>query len=420
MVGLCGTIITRMTAKPVDWKKALITNRVALVKGLADADAVADILYSDKILTEEMRAKITQEKESEKKARELLNILDKRGQNAVCCLYKAFKDTQNEALADLLIPYVKEIETNQNLIEPKKWPPTKEEQAKMAERRLETIKNEKSVWLNEYNKDDVYRMQKKTRGMVFIINNENFKTSGRRLGTVLDGQNMTELFLQLQFKVIEGKDLPAKEMVNFLEAERKKVDWKEMECVILILMSHGEDCNILGSDDEPVPLKTLTDLFSSPQCKYLDGKPRLVFVQACRSEGKCKKPSTATATDSKTSEQKQKEDQTDSVPYKQTSDQNIKHTAIDFLVAYATPEGTSAYRNIHTGSWFLTAVLWTFKAYAYKEHLQELLTRVNRLVARGEGETKFLSTVSEIKNNLTKKFYFFPGVYDNPPRLVEK
>ena len=27
-------------------------------------------------------------------------------------------------------------------------------------------------------------------------------------------------------------------------------------------------------------------------------------------------------------------------------------------------------------------------------------------------------TVSEVKSNLRKKFYFFPGVYDYPPKLV--
>lgn len=37
-----------------------------------------------------------------------------------------------------------------------------------------------------------------------------------------------------------------------------------------------------------------------------------------------------------------------------------------------------------------------------------------------QGRTKAGNlTVSEIKNNLRKKFYFFPGVYDDPPKFID-
>lgn len=55
------------------------------------------------------------------------------------------------------------------------------------------------------------------------------------------------------------------------------------ECVILIILSHGGGTRVYGVDLMPVQLKTLTDCFSSARCPTLRGKPRLVFVQACRS-----------------------------------------------------------------------------------------------------------------------------------------
>lgn len=48
--------------------------------------------------------------------------------------------------------------------------------------------------------------------------------------------------------------------------------------------------------------------------------------------------------------------------------------------------------------------------------------QVNRLVAKGKGPDEFGQklTVSEVKSNLRKKFYFFPGIHGNPPKLFNK
>ena len=75
-------------------------------------------------------------------------------------------------------------------------------------------------------------------------------------------------------------------MIDFLTNERDKVNWHDMECVVLIIMSHGETNGIYGTDGKLKKLKDMTDIFNSSQCHGLDLKPRLVFVQACRG-GKC-------------------------------------------------------------------------------------------------------------------------------------
>ena len=75
-------------------------------------------------------------------------------------------------------------------------------------------------------------------------------------------------------------------MIDFLKSERNKVSWHGMECVVLIIMSHGDTNGIYGTDGKLAKLKDMTDIFSSSQCPGLKDKPRLVFVQACRG-GKC-------------------------------------------------------------------------------------------------------------------------------------
>lgn len=73
-------------------------------------------------------------------------------------------------------------------------------------------------------------------------------------------------------------------MVRVLEEERDKIkNWKEIECVVLIIMSHGEGAYICGNDNNIIRLTDIIEVFDSQHCPCLDEKPRLVFVQACRS-----------------------------------------------------------------------------------------------------------------------------------------
>lgn len=72
-------------------------------------------------------------------------------------------------------------------------------------------------------------------------------------------------------------------MKSFLQSEAEQIEKdKCTECVVLIIMSHGGRTRISGVDHVPVELKTLIAFFSSDNCPSLHEKPRLVFVQACR------------------------------------------------------------------------------------------------------------------------------------------
>lgn len=405
------------------WKKAFKDNRVNIVKNLANPNAVADCLFSDRIFTEEMRDEVQQEPETEKKNRKILDILDRRGSRSVKCLYNAFQETLNDDLANLLAPYAKIIDNKENLNDPSAWPPQPKEQEEMERHGVLEIKDIKSPLMHDYNRDDVYKLQGETRGKVFIINNT-FSHSKRkkREGSDVDVKNLTDLFQQLHFEVVTETDLPAEGMLRFLEEERDKIKFsKEIECIVLVLMSHGEGAEIYGNDNKMIELTKIIEVFDSDHCPSLDEKPRLVFVQACRIDVQ----HTAEELDSlrvKLEESKIQDkpgDQLDSAPFQIEKPTHVKHPSADFLVVYATPAGTLSYRNVQTGSWFLCAVVWIFKYHAKHEELQHLLIRVNRLVAKGKGPDEFGQklTVSEVKSNLRKKFYFFPGIHSNPPKL---
>ncbi|XP_063397690.1 caspase-3-like [Mytilus trossulus] len=404
------------------WKNALTKNRVKIVKNLANPNSVADCLFSDGIITKEMHDEIDQKEPKEDKTRLILDTLVRRSHRCVKSLYNAFQETGNEELAELLVDYAKIIDNKENFNDPQAWPPETDEQAEMEKHCVFKITDHKSPLMHEYRKDDVYHLHGEKRGKVFMINNT-FSHLGekRRSGSEIDVKNLKDLFEQLHFEVVTKTDLSAEQMVRVLEEERDTVkNWKEIECVILIIMSHGEGAYICGNDNKIIRLTDIIEVFDSQHCPCLDEKPRLVFVQACRNVGHSEKELADLCV--KLDKKLLTGDQLDSAPYRDEGITQVKHPSADFLVAYATPAETLSYRNIYTGSWFLNAIVWTFKYHAKREELHHLLIRVNRLVAKGKGVKGATEkcTVSEVKSNLRKKFYFFPGVYGDSPQLFNK
>ena len=54
------------------------------------------------------------------------------------------------------------------------------------------------------------------------------------------------------------------------------------QCAVACLLSHGADGAIFGTDGQEIDLNILLDMLDNHQCPALRGKPRLVFIQACR------------------------------------------------------------------------------------------------------------------------------------------
>lgn len=55
-------------------------------------------------------------------------------------------------------------------------------------------------------------------------------------------------------------------------------DHSESSCFACILLSHGEEGMIYGTDGA-MPIKTMTSMFRGDMCKSLVGKPKLFFIQ---------------------------------------------------------------------------------------------------------------------------------------------
>uniref|UniRef100_A0A671RCQ0 Caspase-3 n=1 Tax=Sinocyclocheilus anshuiensis TaxID=1608454 RepID=A0A671RCQ0_9TELE len=144
-------------------------------------------------------------------------------------------------------------------------------------------------------------------------------------------------------------------------ASVSKENHTDNSCFVCVLMSHGEEGTILGSDERWMPVKTLTSLMTSDLCPSLRDKPKLFFLQACR--GLEYDPGV----------------EADSVeaPGEFSGISDVPEA--DFLCCYSTVEGYYSWRNPEKGSVFIHELCEMLKD-CHLEIIQ-ILTRVNHRVA---------------------------------------
>ena len=108
------------------------------------------------------------------------------------------------------------------------------------------------------------------------------------------------------------------------------------------------------------------------------GKPKLFFIQACRTGVE--------------------DDNTRIEKTLRPPDSS------DILVAYSTIDGESAYRHIDNGSWFIQTLLKQISTHAYNKHLMDIMIMVNKKIATSDLEGK--RQMPQQVSTLTKFVYF--------------
>ncbi|KAJ8383098.1 hypothetical protein SKAU_G00038760 [Synaphobranchus kaupii] len=197
-------------------------------------------------------------------------------------------------------------------------------------------------------------------GKCLIINNEKFDVMDQRHGTKVDGALLGKTFAALKFTVQVENNLSVDDMLGVLQKVSEE-DHRERACFVCVLLSHGENGTIYGTDKQ-VPLRRLTSLLTAKRCPSLEGKPKLFFIQACRG----KEFDAGVEADSA-------EEDEESVDMSE-----IPET--DFLCSYSTVPGYFAWRNRVTGSIYIRNLCEMLKQNRGLE-ITKILTRVNHRVA---------------------------------------
>ncbi|XP_037661040.1 caspase-7 isoform X2 [Choloepus didactylus] len=242
-----------------------------------------------------------------------------------------------------------------------------------------------------------YSMEFEKVGKCIIINNKNFSEMtgmGTRNGTDRDAEALFKCFQRLGFQVVVYNDCSCAKMQDLLKQAAEE-DHTKSACFACILLSHGEE-NLIYGTDGITPIKDLTACFRGDRCKTLLEKPKLFFIQACR----------GTELDDGIQADSGSVNDMDANPrYK------IPVEA-DFLFAYSTVPGYYSWRNPGRGSWFVQALCSILNEHGKRLEIMQILTRVNCMVARhfeSQSDDPHFHEKKQIPcvvSMLTKELYF--------------
>uniref|UniRef100_A0A673WPM3 Caspase-8 n=1 Tax=Salmo trutta TaxID=8032 RepID=A0A673WPM3_SALTR len=242
-----------------------------------------------------------------------------------------------------------------------------------------------------------YSMTCNPRGTCLIINNHHFMGfSGLtdRPGTEQDEKALHNVFSRLGFKVEVCSDLTEKTMLGAVEAlgGRSHI---HADALVVCVLSHGEKGCVLGTDGVEVPIRSLTQPFTSEQCPSLMGKPKLFFIQACQGKGFQQGAVFLPSIRQREGQGRYEADAgaIESIPWD-----------ADFLIGMATVEECKSFRNTKEGSIYIQELCKQLEWGADRgEDILSVLTRVNREVSRGVYRDS--KQMPEPKYTLTKKLF---------------
>eukprot|EP00058_Branchiostoma_floridae_P001255 XP_002586743.1 hypothetical protein BRAFLDRAFT_105741 [Branchiostoma floridae] len=277
---------------------------------------------------------------------------------------------------------------------------------------------DEEFWDKIMNEKDPYRMDSKPRGYALILNNKNFTSLPYRGGSAIDLSNITSLFQGLSFETHILEDKKAQEIKGEVLAFSQRKEHRQMDCCAVVLMSHGDEGVIFGTDDVPVQLDDIFAMFDNKNCPRLKGKPKLFFIQACRGLKVDKGVPVDEADGPGPNVKVNLKSEMRSflhLPEDESDGPEVQPTRTDMLCGYATQLGYKSFRNTENGSWFIQAITKVFMEHAKDKSLTEMMPKVINDVSKrtarcpgnphhgGKEEAEFLY-------KLHKPLYFFPGV----------
>ncbi|CAC5360098.1 CASP7 [Mytilus coruscus] len=143
-------------------------------------------------------------------------------------------------------------------------------------------------------------------GLALIITGQKFARGNGLLrnGAEKDLRNMFEIFYNLNFEVRwqPFANRTTEDLINELIRCAEDPTLEQKKCLVIVISSHGgevklgrpyrpenvpHDINVYGhaisTYDGMIPTSEILEIFDVDSCPYMEGKPKLLFIQACRS-----------------------------------------------------------------------------------------------------------------------------------------
>lgn len=129
-----------------------------------------------------------------------------------------------------------------------------------------------------------YKMSEIPRGLALIIEIEQYEqdVQTKRHGSHVDVANLTKLFKELHFKTTHKQNLSILDFKKELKSLAENPENESADMMILVVLSHGREGQIITSDGRGVDTEEIYAQFNNVNCPKLKGKPKFFIVQACR------------------------------------------------------------------------------------------------------------------------------------------
>lgn len=149
---------------------------------------------------------------------------------------------------------------------------------------VEEIFVKSSNKIKDTKNDDVYLMASHPRGFCLIIDNHLFSCPKLhfRAGSRADAHRLSNVFNQLSFEVKYYQNQTVQQMRLLLTSLSKHEHLSDHDALAVIILSHGEDDAIYGTDGMLLPVNEILELFNNENCSQMIHKPKMFFLSACR------------------------------------------------------------------------------------------------------------------------------------------
>uniref|UniRef100_A0A3Q0RW03 Caspase-2 n=1 Tax=Amphilophus citrinellus TaxID=61819 RepID=A0A3Q0RW03_AMPCI len=452
-------------------RQALRRQSAVLCKQLVVDELLIQSLQADDILTESMAESIMAEQTSQKRSWRLLLLLPKRGPRAFGSFCSALRETEQQHLYDLLMqsPARDGRETHIDSFQPEEEPQEKagqlvtERTEKKRERSVDSsvplptqeetaAKRARTHDSMEFSLDadspintpvlpctpdfylsrcqQSYSMSSSPRGLALVISNVTFDPCAApdldpRKGGEVDDEVLRKVFTELDYIVTVRRDLTAQGMRTCIENFCRRPEHRTADSCVMCLLSHGVEGAVYGTDGKLLQLDWVFEAFDNAHCPFLQNKPKIFFIQACRGEEMdcgVEQIDGPTRMCSPSCEQRdagrEGQGDADSRQRGDTGRPRIKlPQRSDMICGFASLKGqricTAAMRNTKRGSWFIQELNTALRLHARDTHLADILVQVNSRIKEREGYAPGTAhhrckEMSEFTSSLCKDLYFFP------------
>jgi len=271
-----------------------------------------------------------------------------------------------------------------------------------------TSKNENKTNPSKFN------MNHAKRGIALIINIQKYDPNPlklkERVWSEKDVDNLTKTLKYLEFDIDLVENLTKSKIKEHLMHIATKIDHKDFDCFLCVVMSHGNDDNIVTSDNELISFEEI--MAPIKECKTLFHKPKMFFFQACRGE-KEMESRTRSASSTNSNRGAQMSDNAYSSNFQSNINKKVAtkiENESDLLKCFSTlPNHLSyPYTNYEAnGTIFIKSICDAFND-AYKNlpknmSFAQICTKINESVSKSEQQ------ISEIETSrMNKEVYFLP------------